>query len=113
LIKIQHFQEVLQLVTPAPHNAIRLRRTAQFPNGEIWKEIIIYHQTHNEQWKCFLCNQRMGKKDIDLASKYYPQHALSLAKMKTTMALEDRIHHHHLPYNKNRQYQPILPNDYR
>jgi len=46
----------------------------------------------------------MGKKDIDLASKYYTQHARSLAKMKTQMAMEDRIHHHHLPYNKSRQF---------
>ena len=104
--RIQPFQEILHLVTPVPPNAIRLRRTAQFPNGEIWKEIIIYDQTSTGQWKCFLCNQRMGKKDIELASKYYPQHADSLSKMRTRTAMEDRIHHHHLPYNRGRQSHP-------
>ena len=105
--RIQPFQEILQLVTLVPPNSIQLWQTAQFPNREIWKETIIYNQSSNEQLKCFLCNQRMGKKDIDLASKYYPQHAPSLAKMKTRMAMEDRInHHHHLPYNKSRQLQP-------
>ena len=104
--RIQPFQEILHLVTPVPPNAIRLRRTAQFPNGEIWREIIIYTQTSNKQWKCFICNQRMGKKDIDLAIKYYPQHSDSLSKMETRTSMEDRIHHHHLPYNNGRQLSP-------
>ena len=45
----------------------------------------------------------MGKKDIDLAIKHYPQHAASLSTMPTTKALEDRIHHYHLPYQRARQ----------
>ena len=50
-----------------------------------------------------MCGLRMGKKDIDLAMKFYPQHAASLSTMPTTKALEDRIHHYHLPYQQARQ----------
>ena len=47
----------------------------------------------------------MGKKDIELAMKCYPQHAISLSQMPTTNAMEDRIHHYHLPYQRARQFR--------
>ena len=45
----------------------------------------------------------MGKKDIDLAMKYYHQYSASLSTLPTTKALEDRIHHYHIPYQRARQ----------
>ena len=52
-----------------------------------------------------MCGQRMGKKDIDLAIQCYPQHATSLSQMPTSKALEDIIHHYHLPYQRARQFR--------
>jgi hypothetical protein len=52
-----------------------------------------------------MCGQRMGKKDLELAAKFYPHYATSLLSMPTTKALEDRVHHYHLPYQRTRQYK--------
>ena len=91
---------VLLSVSPSPKNIIRLRRIATFSNGESWCETIMYDQNSYGMWTCVMCGQRMGRKDMEIAMEFYPHHAKSLSAMPTTNALEDKIHHYHLPYQR-------------